>query len=186
MSREEIARPDELRKKDAQARTLAQREFERPVVVEAGAGTGKTTALVARVLAWSFGPGWNRAKALAASTTEVARDDRIAARVLQGVVAITFTEKAAAEMSERIGLALLEVERGESPGWLQNPQPTLGAEELCERCRIHAGHRNERTHTEDNKRTHKKQDPRLQLGQFACGFRHISRILLGRFCHFCS
>ncbi|MFB3118294.1 MAG: UvrD-helicase domain-containing protein, partial [Myxococcota bacterium] len=79
MSREEIALPDGLRKEDAQARVLAQREFERPVVVEAGAGTGKTTALVARVLAWSFGPGWDRAKAIAASTAEGDRDDRIAA-----------------------------------------------------------------------------------------------------------
>ena len=100
MSREEIAQSDELREEDARARVFAQREFTRPVAVEAGAGTGKTTALVARVLAWSFGPGWDRAKASAVSTAEGARGDRIAARVLRGVVAITFTEKAAAEMSE--------------------------------------------------------------------------------------
>ena len=62
MSREEIAQADRLREEDARARVLAQREFTRPVVVEAGAGTGKTTALVARVLAWSFGPGWDWAK----------------------------------------------------------------------------------------------------------------------------
>ena len=62
MSRDEIA---ELNEADARARNLAQREFDRPLVVEAGAGTGKTTALVARVLAWSFGPGWDRAKAAA-------------------------------------------------------------------------------------------------------------------------
>ena len=139
MSREESALPDELRKEDARARTLAQREFERPVVVEAGAGTGKTTALVARVLAWSFGPGWDCAEALTASTTEGARDDRIAAQVLRGVVAITFTEKAAAEMSERIGKALLDVERRESPGWLEDPLPTLGADELCARARALRG-----------------------------------------------
>ncbi|MEE8164291.1 MAG: UvrD-helicase domain-containing protein, partial [Myxococcota bacterium] len=139
MSREEIALPDGLRKEDAQARVLAQREFERPVVVEAGAGTGKTTALVARVLAWSFGPGWDRAKAIAASTAEGARDDRIAAQVLRGVVAITFTEKAAAEMSERIGDALLEVEHGKSLEWLEDPVPTLSADELCERARALRG-----------------------------------------------
>ena len=127
------------KRRRAGARTLAQREFERPVVVEAGAGTGKTTALVARVLAWSFGPGWDRAKALAASTTEGARDDRIAAQVLRGVVAITFTEKAAAEMSERIGDALLEVERGNRlDGW-RIPYPTLRADELCERARALRG-----------------------------------------------
>ena len=139
MSREEIARPDRLRKEDAQARVLAQREFEQPVVVEAGAGTGKTTALVARVLAWSFGPGWERAKVLAASTAEGARIDRIAAQVLRGVVAITFTDKAAVEMSERIGDALLQVERGKSPDWLLDPVPTLSADELCNRARALRG-----------------------------------------------
>ncbi len=112
MSRDEIA---ELNEADARARNLAQREFDRPLVVEAGAGTGKTTALVARVLAWSFGPGWDRAKAAAGSTDDSGRDDRIAAQVLRGVVAITFTDKAAAEMSERIGDALLLVDQS-SPG----------------------------------------------------------------------
>jgi ATP-dependent helicase/nuclease subunit A len=139
VSREESALPDGLRKEDAQARTLAQREFDQPVVVEAGAGTGKTTALVARVLAWSFGPGWDRAKALVASTAEGARDDRIAAQVLRGIVAITFTEKAAAEMSERIGDALLEVEHGKPPKWLEDPVPTLSADEFRERARILRG-----------------------------------------------
>jgi ATP-dependent helicase/nuclease subunit A len=139
VSREETASPDGLRREDAQARTLAQREFARPVVVEAGAGTGKTTALVARVLAWSFGPGWDRAKALTASTAERIRDDCIAAQVLRGVVAITFTEKAAAEMSERIGDALLDVERGKSPGWLDDPLPALSADELRARARALRG-----------------------------------------------
>ena len=67
---DEAAVSDGLRKEDARARNLAQREFDRALVVEAGAGTGKTTALVARVLAWSFGPGWERATAAAASTDE--------------------------------------------------------------------------------------------------------------------
>jgi len=139
VSRKEIAQADGLREEDARARVLAQREFTRPVVVEAGAGTGKTTALVARVLAWSFGPGWDRAKASAASTAEGARGDRIAAQVLRGVVAITFTEKAAAEMSERIGDALLDVERGESIDWLEDPVPVLPAAELCARARALRG-----------------------------------------------
>jgi len=139
VSRKEIAQADELREEDARARVLAQREFTRPVVVEAGAGTGKTTALVARVLAWSFGPGWDRAKASAVSTAEGARGDRIAAQVLRGVVAITFTEKAAAEMSERIGDALLDVERGESIDWLEDPVPVLPAAELCARARALRG-----------------------------------------------
>jgi len=139
VTREEIAQSDGLREEDARARVFAQREFTRPVVVEAGAGTGKTTALVARVLAWSFGPGWDRARASAASTTEGAHGDRVAAQVLRGVVAITFTEKAAAEMSERIGDALLDVERGKSPDWLEDPVPALPAAELCARARALRG-----------------------------------------------
>ena len=43
---------------DAEARRLAHTEFERPLVVEAGAGTGKTALLTARVVAWCLGPGW--------------------------------------------------------------------------------------------------------------------------------
>ena len=39
----------ELRSEDAQARRLAQCEFGAPLVLEAGAGTGKTAALVARI-----------------------------------------------------------------------------------------------------------------------------------------
>jgi ATP-dependent helicase/nuclease subunit A len=136
VSRDEIA---ELNEADARARNLAQREFDRPLVVEAGAGTGKTTALVARVLAWSFGPGWDRAKAAAGSTDDSGRDDRIAARVLRGVVAITFTDKAAAEMSERIGDALLLVECGESPDWLLAPVPALSDDEVCARARALRG-----------------------------------------------
>jgi ATP-dependent helicase/nuclease subunit A len=109
---------DELRQSDQRARELAQREFDRPLVLEAGAGTGKTTALVARVLAWCLGPGWARAEQNAGSDDERARDDRTAARVLRGVAAITFTEKAAAEMGERIAASLLAIECGDSPSWL--------------------------------------------------------------------
>ncbi len=110
----------ELRRLDARARELAQTEFGRPLVLEAGAGTGKTTALVARVLAWSLGPGWERAQQALAET----RPDRVARRVLSGVVAITFTEAAAAEMASRMGAALNEVERGERPlGVLESALP---------------------------------------------------------------
>ena len=46
---------------DAETRRQAQIEFHRPLVLEAGAGTGKTPTLVARVLAWILGTGWDRA-----------------------------------------------------------------------------------------------------------------------------
>ena len=45
---------------DAEARRLAQIVFDRPVVLEAGAGTGKTSVLVARVVNWCLGEGWER------------------------------------------------------------------------------------------------------------------------------
>ena len=69
----------------------------------------KTATLVARILSWCLGPGWERAAdALGAASPEapVAPDavapEQIAARVLEGVVAITFTEAAASEMAERV------------------------------------------------------------------------------------
>jgi len=138
VSRTSNARSEGLRAADTQARILAQREFATPVVVEAGAGTGKTTALVARVLAWSLGPGWARARARAESSADI-RDDRIAEHVLRRVVAITFTEKAAAEMSERIGFALGALERGEPLAWLAPPEPPLEIDELCVRARALRG-----------------------------------------------
>ncbi len=91
---------------------LAQREFERPLVLEAGAGTGKTAVLVARIVVWSLGPGWERAEARERVPAGAPSPDTIAGRVLRGIVAITFTEAAAAEMASRVGRALLEVRRG--------------------------------------------------------------------------
>ncbi|MGB5999397.1 MAG: UvrD-helicase domain-containing protein, partial [Thermoanaerobaculia bacterium] len=99
---------------DQEARRQAQIEFRRPLVLEAGAGTGKTTALVARILSWCLGAGW------AAKEGELEADpglrqgieneeDWIAARVLEGLVAITFTEAAAAEMAERTAQGLSQV-----------------------------------------------------------------------------
>jgi len=130
---------------DADARRLAQTEFERPVVLEAGAGTGKTTTLVARILAWCLGPGWERAE-----TRETEREtpagrgkrdskekdpetpERVAVRVLRGVVALTFTEAAAAEMAERVGRELGRLAAGEAPpDWLHlegGELPLLAAE----------------------------------------------------------
>lgn len=113
---------------DRSARRLAQTEFVRPLVLEAGAGTGKTTTLVARLLAWTIGPGWERAAGRllerAVATGDPKReidDERIAAEVLSGVVAITFTEAAAAEMAHRAARDLAEVARsfGRVPGWLE-------------------------------------------------------------------
>jgi len=83
---------------DAEARRAAQTVFDRPLLLEAGAGTGKTTTLVARALAWCVGPGWDEAL----SRIDPAEPHKIAAEVLHGVIAITFTEAAAAEMAARV------------------------------------------------------------------------------------
>ncbi|MGH0036717.1 MAG: UvrD-helicase domain-containing protein [Myxococcota bacterium] len=97
------------RRDDARARAAAQREFARPLVLEAGAGTGKTATLVARVVAWVLGEGWERARA-----RDPDKGPRAWARsCLARVVAITFTEAAAAEMAERVGQALVAVQAGE-------------------------------------------------------------------------
>ncbi|HYH44503.1 MAG TPA: UvrD-helicase domain-containing protein [Thermoanaerobaculia bacterium] len=110
---------------DRAARRAARTVFDRPVVLEAGAGTGKTTTLVARVLTWSLGPGWERAAdRLAAARPaglpggfpgDMAGPDRIATGVLGGVVAITFTEAAAAEMAGRVAEGLARLAAGDLP-----------------------------------------------------------------------
>jgi ATP-dependent helicase/nuclease subunit A len=96
-------------REDEQARLLAQTEFRASVILEAGAGTGKTTALVARIVVWLLGDGWLRAASQlpqGTSADEASRDARVAARAVSRVVAITFTEAAAAEMATRVGQAL--------------------------------------------------------------------------------
>lgn len=104
---------------DAASRAAAQREFTRPLVLEAGAGTGKTATLVARVVAWMLGPGWEKACATLTADARVPGEgiesSSIAARVLDRIAAITFTEAAAAEMEERIATALALLASGGLP-----------------------------------------------------------------------
>ena len=71
----------------------------------------KTATLVARMLAWLLGQGWEETQRRAEEGGEPLEDERIAARVLEGVVAITFTEAAAAEMALRLGRRLAELAR---------------------------------------------------------------------------
>jgi ATP-dependent exoDNAse (exonuclease V) beta subunit len=99
----------DLLAQDLEARQAAQTEFVRPLVLEAGAGTGKTTTLVARLIAWTLGSGWELALELGQekqSSSSRSREERTAAATLEGIVAITFTEAAAAEMASRVSEGL--------------------------------------------------------------------------------
>ncbi len=124
-----MTRPDDrkLRDADRRAREEAQLRFDRPLVLEAGAGTGKTAVLVARIVVWCLGPGWERAEARLAGRSgpaAPARAEQVAAEVLRGVVAITFTEAAAAEMASRVAEALLDLRGGGLPqGFLERALP---------------------------------------------------------------
>ncbi|MEE2665844.1 MAG: UvrD-helicase domain-containing protein [Myxococcota bacterium] len=105
---------------DAQARARAQLEFDRPLVVEAGAGTGKTAVLTSRLVAWSLGPGWERSALRSTEAGSDATPPAIARDVLGRIAAITFTEAAAAEMAIRIERALEGVESGAREPWLDD------------------------------------------------------------------
>ncbi|HTG32491.1 MAG TPA: UvrD-helicase domain-containing protein [Thermoanaerobaculia bacterium] len=113
-----------LRAADREARRAAQTRFDVPLVLQAGAGTGKTTTLIGRLLAWTLGEGWERATLrLAERVSARPRDDgpdRVAAEVLGRVVAITFTEAAAAEMAGRAARELASLAAGgAAPDWLE-------------------------------------------------------------------
>ena len=131
--REGVVAPDEVeesaREADREARLRVQTCFDRPLLLEAGAGTGKTTTLVNRLLAWCLGPGWSKAEADLDVVDfdrgdEPDATDRIATRILDRLVAITFTEAAASEMASRFaeGLATLE-DDGQPLGLLSELAP---------------------------------------------------------------
>jgi len=124
----------ELSRRDEEARRAARTLFDRPVVLEAGAGTGKTAALVARVIHWCLGPGWDKACSDLESEGQAgpgigAGPEASAARVLERVTAITFTERAAAEMSERVAQCLAGILDGSETPWLYLEDLDLTEEE---------------------------------------------------------
>lgn len=134
---------------DAHARRTSVREFVRPLSVEAGAGTGKTTTLVARMLAWCVGPGWERARHELAREKVALSPRALARRVVDGVLAITFTEAATAEMGSRLRQAMAELAAGQRPKGLEDddlpprehwPERALALLEALERDVVHTIH----------------------------------------------
>ena len=89
--------PDPAETSDAAARQSIKSDLGSTLFVQAGAGTGKTTALVSRILA------------LIASGAEI-----------KNIAAITFTEKAAAELQARIRQKLQEAILGSADPALAN------------------------------------------------------------------
>ena len=104
---------------DSAAREAIVRERSRNVVVEAGAGTGKTHTLVSRILeliAPSSSP-----------STPAGRGDRpLRPLSLSRIAAITFTRKAAGELQLRVRQALLE-SLAETPPHDENRRKLLAA-----------------------------------------------------------
>jgi ATP-dependent helicase/nuclease subunit A len=93
-----------IRPPDQEARTTAWQCFDKNIAVTAGAGTGKTRVLVDRHLAWILGEAWTRP------------EWNNAASVATSIVAITFTEKAAGEMADRIARSLRRIAGHEDAG----------------------------------------------------------------------
>ncbi|MFL6194453.1 MAG: UvrD-helicase domain-containing protein [Thermoanaerobaculia bacterium] len=129
---------NDLLQADRAARKAAQTRFDIPLVLQAGAGTGKTTTLIGRLLSWSLGAGWERSAERLAGRKDLG-PDRIAAETLGRVVAITFTEAAAAEMAGRAARELSALASGgEAPDWLE-ASVLPAAEERARRARALLG-----------------------------------------------
>jgi superfamily I DNA/RNA helicase len=83
----------DLTRSDTEARLAVRTRFDGAIVLDVGAGTGKTTALVARISAWLIDRGFDEARGELGSDADLAA---VAGRALDGVLAITFTDAAAA------------------------------------------------------------------------------------------
>jgi ATP-dependent helicase/nuclease subunit A len=100
---------------DAQDRLLAETTWDRNVVVIAGAGTGKTTILVNRIL-----------NLLLREPSPLA---------ITEIVALTFTNKAATEMKQRLRGQLLRLaEQDEDLTAIFRARYHLSSEQICERA----------------------------------------------------
>ncbi len=117
---------------EAEMSESSQATFSGTTIAVASAGTGKTTALMARILAWCLGPGWDKNEAHL-STTNTPPDEEVASRVLSRVCAITFTDKAAAQMGEKLAENIAELQAGRQPYGLEAFAGLPTGEELSRR-----------------------------------------------------
>src|SRR5215813_2514013 len=101
---------------DANARSRIQNEFDTTFFVEAAAGTGKTTALVGRIVGLI----------------------KSGAGTLAQTVAVTFTEKAAGEMKLRLRLEIEEAREAATPDERVRLDRALEELELARIGTIHA------------------------------------------------
>jgi ATP-dependent helicase/nuclease subunit A len=102
---------------DSQDRLLAETAWDRNVVVVAGAGTGKTTILVNRIL-----------------NLLLREPDPVA---ITEIVALTFTNKAATEMKQRLGAQLLRLaEQADDIIATFRTRYHLTSEQVSERARV--------------------------------------------------
>ncbi|MBI4618171.1 MAG: UvrD-helicase domain-containing protein, partial [Planctomycetes bacterium] len=121
---------ESAREADREARRAAACDFDRPIALSAGAGTGKTGTLASRAVAWCLGPGWERSERSLGPANDPSGSGAVAARTLERVVAVTFTERAAVEMAERVASAFAKIRAGEEveflpPGALVVPNAEL-------------------------------------------------------------
>ncbi len=112
---------------DAGARRAGRTVFGQPLVLEAGAGTGKTAVLVARIVHWCLGSGWARYDNGKRPLEEIAE------AVSEGVVAITFTDAAAVEMQVRVAQALRGLHDGVAPIWMPRDEFELSDSQIQSR-----------------------------------------------------
>ena len=107
----------ELVERDEQAREVVRTDLGSTLFVEAGAGTGKTTALVDRIF------------------NLVTSSDENVQRSLSEIAAITFTEAAAAELRERVRLkfedALREAREANDPRLVEICERALGDADIA-------------------------------------------------------
>jgi ATP-dependent exoDNAse (exonuclease V) beta subunit len=109
-----MSAPDEL--VDAEARRAIREDLDATLVVEAAAGTGKTTEMIQRVIAVL----------------------RTGASTLERIVAVTFTEKAAGEMKLRLRTELERARQGASGVGRERLEAALGELEVARIGSIHS------------------------------------------------